>query len=106
MTKVVNIKTDKYDVYCGRAGHGFDGYFGNPHKIGYCNQITCFCNHNREEALEAYKLDFNYRIKYDPQFFVRILELKGKTLGCFCKPLPCHCDIIAEFLNKLPDWFI
>jgi hypothetical protein len=21
------------------------------------------------------------------------LELKGKTLGCWCKPLPCHGDI-------------
>ncbi len=23
-------------------------------------------------------------------------ELKGKTLACTCKPLPCHGDILAE----------
>ena len=23
-------------------------------------------------------------------------ELKGKILGCWCKPLPCHGDIIIK----------
>ena len=105
MTKVVNIRSDKYDIYCGRAGHGQDGYFGNPHIIGYCNQMQCYCNHTREESIDAYKIDFDHRIKYDPQFFLRILELKDKTLGCFCKQksieVPCHCDIIKEYLDNL-----
>lgn len=105
MTKVVNIRNDKYDVYCGRAGHGQDGYFGNPHVIGYCDMMQCHCNHTREESIAAYKIDFYHRIKYDPQFFLRILELKDKTLGCFCKQksieVPCHCDIIKEYLDKL-----
>lgn len=34
-TTVVNIKTDSYDVYIGRAGHGHSGYFGNPFNIGF-----------------------------------------------------------------------
>jgi len=33
MTKVVNIKHSKYDVYCGRAGKGQDGYFGSPFHV-------------------------------------------------------------------------
>lgn len=28
-------------------------------------------------------------------------ELKGKILGCFCKPKACHCDIIKEYLDNL-----
>lgn len=28
-------------------------------------------------------------------------ELKGKTLGCWCKPYPCHGDVLVELLNEL-----
>ena len=31
------------------------------------------------------------------------LELKGKTLGCWCKPYPCHGDVLAELADK--NWF-
>ena len=27
-------------------------------------------------------------------------ELVGKRLGCFCKPKPCHADILAELANS------
>lgn len=29
-----------------------------------------------------------------------IHELEGKTLGCWCKPKPCHGDILVELLNR------
>ncbi len=32
-----------------------------------------------------------------------VLALKGKTLGCHCKPAACHGDVIAEYLNVLDD---
>lgn len=25
--------------------------------------------------------------------------MKGKTIGCFCRPHPCHGDVIAEWLD-------
>ena len=28
-----------------------------------------------------------------------LLELKGKTLGCWCKPEDCHGDILVYELN-------
>ncbi len=28
-------------------------------------------------------------------------ELAGKTLGCWCKPGPCHGDILAELADNL-----
>ena len=31
----------------------------------------------------------------------QIHELKDKILGCWCKPLPCHGDILAELANRL-----
>ena len=30
-------------------------------------------------------------------------ELKGKRLGCWCKPLPCHGDVLAELADADAD---
>lgn len=91
MTTVVNIYKDRnFDEYIGRAGKGKDGYFGNPYKAG-----------TREENIKMYRAYFKAKIKTDPVFKKRVHELKGKVLGCFCKPQACHGDVIAEYLNKL-----
>jgi hypothetical protein len=91
--KIVNIRKEKYDVYIGRAGHGQDGYFGNPFVLGK--------DGNRKEVLEKYKVYFYNRIKNDPEFKSRIERLAGLTLGCFCVPLKCHGHIIIEYLNSI-----
>ena len=101
-TKVVNLKLENYDVYIGRSGHGQDGYFGNLHFVrGICP--ICKIEHNRDQAIAAFKKDFYRRIMCDSEYLKRVIELKGKKLGCFCKPAyACHGDIIAEFVNSLP----
>lgn len=30
-------------------------------------------------------------------------ELKGKTLGCWCKPNPCHGDVLLTLLKEEQD---
>ena len=89
-TTVTNIRTQIYDVYIGRAGKGKSGYFGNPFSLG-----------TREENIANFKIYFYKRIAEDNEFKKRVLELEGKKLGCFCKPLACHGDIIVEYLNNL-----
>lgn len=93
MTNVVNIRTSGYDVYIGRAGKGQDGYFGNPFRLR--------TSESRGATIERYREYFYKRLEKDPEFKDRIHELKGKTLGCFCKPYACHGDVIAEYLNNL-----
>lgn len=94
MTKVINIKTDYvYDVYIGRAGHGYDGYFGNPYRLRP--------NEARGATLDRYRTYFYARLASDPEFKQRVLQPKDKTLGCFCKPACCHGDIIVEYLNTV-----
>jgi hypothetical protein len=88
-TTVVHIP-ERYDVYIGRAGQGQDGYFGNPYKLQYMS---------REESIKRYVTYFYNRIKNDAEFKARILELKGKRLGCFCTPEKCHGDIIVKYLS-------
>lgn len=99
MTKVVNLYKDPYDVYIGRSGKGKDGYFGNSHPIGFCE--ICDCRHNRDSSISSFWVHFQYRIKNDLEFKKRVLELKDKTLGCFCKPKKCHGDVYVEYLDNL-----
>lgn len=89
---VVNLRRDEYDVYIGRAGRGQDGYFGNPYRVGI--------DGTGPEVLGKFKRLFLDKIEGNPEFKRRVLELKGKRLGCFCKPNPCHGDIIAAWVNS------
>lgn len=91
-TTVVNIRTHNYDVYIGRAGYGHDGYFCNPFAIGR--------DGGRDQVIELYREYFSKRMAVDKEFARRIRGLKGKRLGCFCKPKVCHGDIIVEFLER------
>lgn len=95
MTKIVNIKSGaSYDVYCGRAGHGQDGYFGNPYWV----KTTLATERNT--AIASFKQYFYKKIIDDIEFKTKTLGLKDKTLGCFCKPLDCHCDVIVDYLDN------
>ena len=91
-TKVVNLYKENYEVYIGRAGKNKDGYFGNPFPLKKGDK--------RGSTLEKYKEYFYNKLENDSEFKKRILSLRGKVLGCFCKPNSCHGDIIVEYLNN------
>jgi len=86
--KVVNLRKEKCDVYIGRGS-----IFGNPYRISK--------NRTREMVIDWYKEWFYNKLK-DPFFRREVEKLRGQTLGCYCKPLPCHGDIIVEFLENNP----
>jgi hypothetical protein len=88
-TRAVNLRREAYDVYIGRAGHGLDGYFGNPYSV----------REYPKTALDLFVAYFRTRVAMDAAFRQRVLALRGKRLGCFCKPGPCHGDVIAEWVE-------
>ena len=94
-TRVVNIRKETCDVYIGRAGCGKDGYFGNPFRL----EATMA----KGSTLGRYRKYFYHRLSTDKEFRKRIGNLQGKTLGCFCKPDPCHGDIIKEYLDRMAE---
>ena len=53
----------------------------------------------REQAIESYR---DWVVK-QPQLLKDLHELKGKTLGCFCKPKSCHGDVLVELVNGLGE---
>lgn len=96
-TKVVNIYAEKYEQYIGRGKSGLIpinprdyGYFGNPFSLK---------DYKLQQSLDLYTTYFYKRLEQDETFKNAILSLKGKILGCFCKPKRCHGDIIKEWLD-------
>ena len=110
MTRVVNkykhTPDPDHDVYIGR-GSGF----GNPYshldsKYGDTIKVD-----TREEAVEKFKEVFNARMNpSDPDEesdlyggMYKLLKLAKRqdiNLVCYCKPHPCHGDVIKEWLDK------
>lgn len=84
-TTVVNInRNETFDVYIGRAGRGHGGKWGNPFRSG-----------NRQKDVD----DFRTWIIRQPRLMADLEELRGKRLGCFCKPNVCHGDVLVELLG-------
>lgn len=54
---------------------------------------------SREVAIAKYR----EWIQTQPKLLRDLHELKGKVLGCWCKPKACHGDILAELADKLGD---
>lgn len=90
-TTVVHCKKDKYDVYIGRPSK-----WGNPfsHKEG---TLAKYKVNTRKEAIDKYR----EWIITQSLLLRDLYELKNKVLGCWCKPLDCHGDVLAELANKL-----
>lgn len=75
---------EPHDVYIGRPS-----IWGNPFVIGR--------DGDRVEVIRKYQDYLNTRP--DLQARARV-ELRGKRLACYCVPLACHGDILAEIANS------
>lgn len=89
MTRVVNLKYEKYDIFIGRGS-----IWGNPFTY-LPKSVAKFTVDTREQAIGAYKI----WILTQPHLLARLHTLKNKTLGCYCKPLPCHGDVLVELIE-------
>ena len=92
--KVVHCKKEKYDVYIGRPSK-----WGNPFTHKKTGTVAEFVVNNRDEAVDAYR---KWITEGDGKHLLDDLyELKGMTLGCWCKPKSCHGDVLAELVNGM-----
>lgn len=88
MTKVVNLRREKYTKYIGRPS-----ILGNPFVIGR--------DGTREEVVAKYFEYVVQRMDTDKKFAAEVKSCKDETLGCFCHPLLCHGDILADLADNL-----
>lgn len=83
-TRVVNRKTDAFDVYIGRGSK-----WGNPFIEGE--------HGSRKTVIDMYAR----WIQRQPRLMISLRELKGKVLGCSCKPKPCHGDVLVKLVKGI-----
>lgn len=82
--RVVHCRREPYDVLIDRTTP-----WGNPYRIGR--------DGTRDEVIAKYRADERFR---SPSFIALVRrELRGKTLGCWCSPKPCHGDVLLEIAN-------
>lgn len=92
MTRVVHCKKEPYDVYIGRPSK-----WGNP--FTHLSRADTLAEHHvasRQEAVEKYR----EWIAANHELLSQLEELRGKTLGCWCSPKPCHGDVLVELVNN------
>ena len=82
-TTVVNRRDEPYDVYIGRPTR-----WGNPFQIGR--------DGTRAEVIAKYEVWLHTQ----DHLMSSLLELKGKALGCWCKPEACHGDVLARLADE------
>lgn len=85
------------NYYIGRRGIVFvdgsryppnDSLFANPYKEGK--------DGTRAQIILKYEKYIKLKIKNEE---VNLDDLRGKTLGCWCTPLPCHGDVLLRLLR-------
>lgn len=79
MICVVHCKKAKYDTYIGRPSK-----WGNPFAVGI--------DGTRNEVIQKYR----EWIMTQPELLAALPELRGKVIGCWCKPAACHGDVLKE----------
>jgi hypothetical protein len=104
MNTVINLKGRRDDpqfdpalntdvIYCGRNAWWGRGRKLTGHPLANRFSVS---KYGRDAALGFYR----QWLASVPNLEELLAELRGKTLGCWCHPLPCHCDVISEELDK------
>jgi hypothetical protein len=83
-TAVVNLKNQGYDVRIDRKTK-----WGNPYVVGR--------DGTREECIHKY----DEWVQEQDHLMISLHELKGKRLGCWCHPHPCHGDVLVRLIGQL-----
>jgi hypothetical protein len=106
-----DLKNEAYDLYCGRGPNGTvpapteRGWLGNPIKLGERCRVCGAVHQAAGSTLPCYEAYLRDRLSTDKEFREAFLsEIYASTrLGCFCKPGPCHTDIITHVWEDLQE---
>ena len=90
------IKDDN-NAYIGRGGVVFIKGKRFPSKPSlFCNPFVIGKDGDRDQVLIKYEEYIKEKL---PSLKDELLKLKGKNLGCWCKPEKCHGDILLKFIE-------
>ena len=76
-----------------------DSAWANPHKVADASAEA------RGRAVAAYESDLRKRLAAGTAaadgLRASLRALKGKLLGCWCAPLPCHGDVLTRLIEEV-----
>lgn len=81
---VVNLRKEAYTKYIGRGS-----IWGNPFKIGV--------HGTREDVIAKYES----HVRRSPELILKLPELYGHRLGCYCNPKECHGDVLVKLCKEI-----
>jgi hypothetical protein len=85
-TRVVNIRHEPYDVLIMRPTK-----WGNPFIAGK--------HGSREQVIRMYEA----HVRNSPLLMDALPDLRGKRLGCCCRPKACHGDVLLKLIAELEE---
>lgn len=105
-TKLEDYTSHPNNFYIGRSKDG--NPLGNPFTHnGVKSELAKLSFKTRDDAIKAYEQYFDKMYGVDEELTKAFDEIyehykngEDVYLQCFCKPLPCHGDIIADRLQR------
>ena len=118
MSQIINIKTanlhqlgynsledwlkNPNHIYIGRKNNYVKGAthskWHNPFKLQIQKNASKYVNEKaREDCINKYE---EY-LTNNEELMGQLKELEGKVLGCWCKPLGCHGDVLVKYVSFL-----
>lgn len=100
-TTVVNkrskgFKRNDNQIYIGRGS-----IWGNPFThLPLSRTKAQFQVATEEESMIRYEAWLRERLASDPKLRDELRKLEGHELVCYCKPRPCHGDIIITLIEE------
>jgi len=101
-TTVVNkrargLKPNAHRRYIGRGS-----IWGNPFThLPLSRTKAQFQVKTAEESMACFESWLRERLAKDLDLRRKLLELDGHKLVCYCKPAPCHGDILIKLIEEL-----
>ena len=90
---LVNINVDRETITAAREAGlyvyiGRTSKWGNPYRVGW--------DGSHEEIIAKYRS----RLNNQPDLLAQLPALRGKVLGCYCTPRPCHGEVLVELATR------
>ena len=81
------------NIYIGRdQSHHTSGAVGSKWQNPFPSD-----KYGREKCLQLYQ----EHVRGRADLLASIIELEGKQIGCWCKPSPCHGDLLVEMFKEM-----
>ena len=101
-TTVVNKRSPGFKPNANQRYIGRGSPWGNPFThLPLSRTKAQFHVETEEESIIRYEAWLREKLANDLNLRQKLLELDGHELVCYCKPAPCHGDILIRIIEEL-----